>query len=224
MEPRYARSYLAEFMRVLRPGGTAVFQVPAAHHPRPVEPLPDGAFRAAISISEAPRALKPGNRVELQVAVRNDSHQRWPSGQEIRLGNHWRQGRRLVCRDDGRTVLPELAPGAEVGVRLPVRAPERPGRYSLELDVVQEGIAWFADRGSSPLSVTVKVGSSLAFGPRRPSAHVEEVVPHMEMHCIPREEVEATVATAGGRVVGAQEREDCGEDYDSHCYVAVKTS
>jgi hypothetical protein len=38
-----------------------------------------------------------------------------------------------------------------------VRAPERPGRYLLAVDVVEEGVAWFSDAGVAPLTVRITV-------------------------------------------------------------------
>jgi SAM-dependent methyltransferase len=49
MEPRYAIRYIAEFIRVLRPGGVTVFQLPTGRHRAPITPLADGAWRATIT-------------------------------------------------------------------------------------------------------------------------------------------------------------------------------
>ncbi|SMB22405.1 protein of unknown function [Sterolibacterium denitrificans] len=42
-----------------------------------------------------------------------------------------------------------VAPGQRLDCRLQVQAPERPGRYRLQLDVVQEFVTWFSGRGCS---------------------------------------------------------------------------
>jgi hypothetical protein len=49
-----------------------------------------------------------------------------------------------------RTVLP----GQEV---LIAGAPASPGPYRLTLDLVQEAVAWFRDRGARPASIAVTV-------------------------------------------------------------------
>jgi hypothetical protein len=75
---------------------------------------------------------------------------------QINLGNHWldRQGRTVV-RDDVRVALPrDLGPHEEVELLLTVTAPKEPGGYLLELDMVQERVAWFKQRGSQT-AVTV---------------------------------------------------------------------
>jgi hypothetical protein len=60
--------------------------------------------------------------------------------------------------DDGRSVLLyDLNPGEEIDIPLTVTAPVEAGTYVLEIDMVQEGVAWFASKGSKPLRAIVKV-------------------------------------------------------------------
>ena len=51
----------------------------------------------------------------------------------------------------------DMEPGDTAGLRLEVSAPEAPGEYVLELDVVQEGVARFGARGSQALRARVTV-------------------------------------------------------------------
>jgi hypothetical protein len=51
----------------------------------------------------------------------------------------------------------DVAPGAEVERALVVKAPDKEGDYVLELDMVQEGVAWFAQKGSEALKLKIKV-------------------------------------------------------------------
>ena len=51
----------------------------------------------------------------------------------------------------------DLEPGDTAGLTLQISAPETPGQYVLELDVVQEGAAWFGARGSKTLRAGVSV-------------------------------------------------------------------
>jgi hypothetical protein len=48
--------------------------------------------------------------------------------------------------------------GEEADIALPVKAPDKAGDYVLEIDMVQEGVAWFAQKGSEPLKLNIKVG------------------------------------------------------------------
>src|SRR6202008_975762 len=77
----------------------------------------------------------------------------------ISLGNHWLSpDGTMQIRDDGRSPLPSgLSLGQRLDVPLQVKAPETPGTYLLELDLVQEGIAWFKDMGSKTCSIEVNV-------------------------------------------------------------------
>src|SRR2546428_777897 len=45
MEPRYAKRYIVEFLRVMRPGGVLIFQVPSELQPPPEPPLSGRAKR-----------------------------------------------------------------------------------------------------------------------------------------------------------------------------------
>jgi hypothetical protein len=40
---------------------------------------------------------------------------------------------------------------------LTVTAPSEPGDYTLEIDMVHEGVTWFKQRGARPLSINVTV-------------------------------------------------------------------
>jgi hypothetical protein len=51
----------------------------------------------------------------------------------------------------------DMEPGDTAGLKLEVSAPEAPGEYVLELDVVQEGVARFGAHGSKPLRAGVTV-------------------------------------------------------------------
>ena len=46
---------------------------------------------------------------------------------------------------------------ASAEVVLEVTAPDRPGRYLLRLDLVNEGVGWFADGGSPVVDVGLEV-------------------------------------------------------------------
>ncbi len=52
---------------------------------------------------------------------------------------------------------PVIKPNEADGVRLEVTAPPVPGSYTLLVSMVQEGVAWFFDRGSKPLLLQVTI-------------------------------------------------------------------
>ena len=82
-----------------------------------------------------------------------------PAGRHICVGNHWRRDDGTIATlDDGRAYLPRsVGPADTVDVALTIRAPETPGRYVVEIDLVQEHVSWFSQRGSPTARVTVDV-------------------------------------------------------------------
>ncbi len=157
---RFATSY---FMEVLPEGtgGRSGFDITAANGP-----LAEGDFRAALSWARTPPAtLRAGERRALYIVVRNAGGAKWPSlggaGQNFRLflGNHWLDASgRVLTNDDGRSSFPyDLAPGDEIELLLTVTAPRAAGDYTLEVDVLQEGVSWFGLKGSDTLRLKMKV-------------------------------------------------------------------
>ena len=129
--------------------------------------------------------------------------------------------------------MPRLLEPGDAGVfDLELTAPEEAGRYIIELDMVEEGVTWFADQGSQTLRVPVQVsslglkrgiGRRLRSSPLRPAspsgppANVGE--PVMEMHCLSREEVLAVVKNAGGEAVHTDEYDAIGDGQVTCSYV-----
>lgn len=230
MPTELSRRYIEEFFRVTRQDGVVVFQIPAEFVGAPLprtplnEPLPASAFRAEIRAMTRGIRCAPGERFALVMRVRNTSDTFWPAGSvgngdySLRIGNHWRRRwtRRMAQLDDGRAQLPhDLAPGAETEVGLFVTAPQRPGRYLLDIDAVQEQVEWFAVRGSRTLKIPVHVH------PRY--ANVEGLPPRMEMHGIKREEVEALIRASGGEILFVKEDDAPGADWTSFRYYSRRT-
>lgn len=128
-------------------------------------PLPENAFRAQLTIVNPPQTMTPGQKQTVNVKVRNVSPVTWATRGAsdgkflIELGNHWLDANnKPVAYDDGRAPLPDdLASGAEVEIPLTVTAPKTPGAYTLEFDMVQEQVSWFALKGSEPKRVKVTV-------------------------------------------------------------------
>jgi hypothetical protein len=129
-------------------------------------PLGNNAFKAGLSVSNPPATIRAGQQQTLIVSVKNESSATWPSrGQanlnyQVNIGNHWLDGTtlKIVVNDDGRKGLPyDLKPGDEIQLSLTVTAPPKPGKYILEIDVVQEGVSWFGLKGSKPFRVSLPV-------------------------------------------------------------------
>lgn len=241
--PDVSPRYIAEFLRILRPGGLAVFQVPArvlsdAEIDARLTLPPDG-YRARLAVESLPSTMAAGSRAVVGLRVTNDSATTWlldiPGGRHICVANHWldEQGVTVIA-DDGRARLPhDLEPGQSGLVQLEVTAPTSPGRYLLNVDLVQERICWFAQRGSQTLRLPLVVTPAPAAtpppepapAPSRPGwlARLRQWVqgppPFFEMHVVPRPIVEQTVAAAGGDVLHAVEDGAAGAGWISYTYI-----
>gem|GEM_PF-3849181 len=82
----------------------------------------------------------------------------------VRISYHWYdQSGNCVIWDGVRTELPQsIPPGGEVVVPVKVVAPSQPGTYTLKIDAVQEGIAWFSWAAGPVLQGTVQIDPSVS--------------------------------------------------------------
>jgi SAM-dependent methyltransferase len=236
--PEYTRNYIREFVRVLRPGGVALFDVPSEPVP-PAEALATEAYRADISLVDVPWLFPAGTRQTLRARVKNSSPRTWSGARvpdsvgELRLGNHWLDRRgHVMVRDDGRAALPrDVEPGGVVELAIDVCVPDRLGACILELDLLQEGVSWFAEKGSG----TRKLAGVIVPGLPRLRALRERLArrerperspagdgPRMEMHAVNRAEVVELVERSGGRVVSVDESAAAGASWIGFRYCVTK--
>jgi hypothetical protein len=78
---------------------------------------------------------------------------------QIYLGSHWLNANgQVASKSEGRTPLPaDLAPGQETELSFVVDAPAQAGDYFLEIDMLQENVAWFGSKGSQTYRARVTV-------------------------------------------------------------------
>jgi hypothetical protein len=106
----------------------------------------------------APETVRPGEEFPVLARFANTSPHAWPhrGAARVRLAARW-------VRDDGpeEEVRADLAapvePGAELARWLRLRAPERPGRHTLELDLEFEPLASFSEKGAAACRASVAV-------------------------------------------------------------------
>ena len=152
-----------------RSPGTADTAPPPAPGRTP-GPLPDAAFKAQLSLPDPPARLRAGQKEVVQVHIKNASDVFWwARGGEINerndnffyvaAGNRWLKADGTLHTDsDGRYgISKDLKPGEETEVPLLVTAPQEPGDYTLEVDLVQEQVSWFGDKGSPTARAKVTV-------------------------------------------------------------------
>lgn len=216
MPPEDATSYIREFLRIAKPGGYVVFQVPS--HLRedylPAEStetaLAESICRARLRLVSAPTVVAAGESTTVEVEVSNESNQDWIQRRVLvlHLGSHWvdKGTPSSRTRDEGNARLPGRVPaGARVKLTLPVTAPLTPGDYRLELDVVQEGVRWFRDVGSPTLNVPIRVAAKPASSDGVQMAQPQQPSVNFVMNGVRREVVEQIIALAGAQLLLAQE-------------------
>ena len=128
--------------------------------PRRLVPVEQVLVRARIEPLDRELSTGPGATVMLRVRVTNDSSLvfAW-SDSPFGLSYHVRSRfGRMLRYENARTYIREpVAPGGAAVLELPVAAPDRAGEYRLDLDLVWEGICWFADRGNPVTAVKLTV-------------------------------------------------------------------
>lgn len=220
--PAYSRVYIQELARVLAPGGFLSFDVPSRWLDAPALPagaLPVGAYRAHLT---ATRRSGNEDAVTVDVVISNAGTDTWPAGLPINLGNHWlaRDGA-VVVADDRRVAVPlPVAPGESAVVSFEAPSANAPGADVLELDLVHEGVTWFASHGSPTARIDLGAGTPGPATPAPvPSAGIApDFVPVMEMHAVPREDVEALLHQAGVRLLRVRPESHCGPRWEAFRY------
>lgn len=115
-------------------------------------------YRVQWMKGKPPSPLYPGQRVVFPVTVRNTGTIAWPAEgpQRIALGYHFFQNRKELPFPDEQPVLTNLtqdvAPGDTATIDAHLVIPDRPGNYTLVLDLVRGGETWFQDMQSDILT------------------------------------------------------------------------
>ena len=144
----------------------AVALPPGASRTRRAEALPYSAYRARIASGLGRLRVTAGETLDIEVRVTNAGTATWPyrgaadERYQIKLGGVWidhASDRRWP--DEARGRLPyDLAPGASANLTLSMRAPKRAGEYRIGLDMIQESVCWFGERGSTCAHLFCRVG------------------------------------------------------------------
>ena len=128
---------------------------------------------AQTSTSAGSASFDVGAPSTVSVVLTNAGTTTWTAGGStpVHLSYHWLQNGAVVVWDGLRATLPGDVPsGASVTVSLPVQPPPKAGTYTLRIDLVQEGVAWFSGLGVAPFDlastvVTAYVASYAASAP-----------------------------------------------------------
>ena len=120
------------------------------------------AYREQIVALGPPSVMHPGEKANIRFKVKNLGDAIWPAvgtkdfRYQVNLGNRWFSGG-TPAEDNRAAMKADLPPGGEVEMTLTVNAPRAPGEYTLEIDMVHEGVTWFKEKGARPLELRVRV-------------------------------------------------------------------
>jgi hypothetical protein len=163
----FTTAALADFTPQLR-SALRWAEKPGAARGHRVGALPPSTYRTRYA-ALAPLSLPAGASATIAVSVENASRIVWEASRDsgIYLGNHWlTEDGEVVVWGDGRVPIRRVALRETVSIPLSVRAPAQPGDYLLEIDLVEEGVTWFKDKGAPALYVNVRVTGN-AEAPKR---------------------------------------------------------
>ena len=136
----------------------------------PASSVPDsrnpGVLRAEFSLREpAPRIVDAGAQFNLALTIKNAGDTLWLNGQTLRVGVVMPGVRIIDARGEvvsevhGHPMLPRaIAPGQSFAIDIPCRVPLEPGTYTARIDLVDQQVCWFEERGSQPLVFNFEVG------------------------------------------------------------------
>jgi hypothetical protein len=129
----------------------------------PASVVPDsrapGILRAEITLqSPWPEMFAPGQTLRADLLIRNAGDTLWLGGKFLRrggvtLGVKVFDQAGTVCDEfHGEPALPRaIAPNESCTVTIERACPAAPGRYTLKIDLVDQHICWFEERGSTAL-------------------------------------------------------------------------
>ena len=125
--------------------------------------MPSGSAWITIA-GETPQRLAPGELSSLSVVIENCGDTLWLTSSSPDAGIVMPAVRvfdgqgLLVTEFHGQPLLPyAVAPGETVRIKIEYQAPQLVGTYRLKLDLVDQQVAWFEQRGSQPLVIQFEV-------------------------------------------------------------------
>ena len=118
----------------------------------------NASFGAAYTPGDTTVTGAPGSSKTVAVLVQNTGTLTWQPG-SVNLSYHLLapSGATYVW-DGARTALAApIAPGGSAVVNLRIQLPVTPATYQVRIDLVQEGVSWFSERGVPTASLTLIV-------------------------------------------------------------------
>ena len=106
-----------------------------------------------------------GETRQIPVSITNTGNVPWGATAQVNLAYHIFDAKgNTVVWDGQRAALGDVAVGATKQVLLAYTSPTAIGDYTLAIDAVREGVAWFSTIGSPPVRLPMRVDSGFAVG------------------------------------------------------------
>lgn len=126
-----------------------------------------GELRAEIELlSEWPGSFEPGENFSIKLRILNAGDTLWLGGKFMRRGavmpgvKILDSSGAVLDEFHGEPTLPRaVAPNESTVILIERGAPSQPGNYTIKIDLVDQHICWFAERGSKMLSLPMEVRS-----------------------------------------------------------------
>ena len=147
-------------------GTDAVFGAGRVNALRAVSSSTTTRYGAFYDASAVPTRGTIGVPITAAVRVTNSSSFLWSAtgANPVTLAYHWTDlANNTVIWDGQRSPLPADVPiGGSATVNATIPTPKTPGTFTLRLDLVREGVAWFSSNGVGTANVSVAITSGLA--------------------------------------------------------------
>jgi uncharacterized protein YcfL len=123
-----------------------------------------GYYSPAASIDAEVKELQisQSDKQLLAVQVSNIGRTTWIPSQANNTALSYRiyDEKKSLVHEGERIWLPyAIKPGDRIKLDISVTAPDQPGKYTIVIDMIQEGVAWFEDRGSKPCEIQLDVSA-----------------------------------------------------------------
>jgi len=135
----------------------------------PATSVPDsrqpGVLRAEFTLNGSlPQHIEAGDKLELALTVKNAGDTLWLNGQTVRSGVVMPGVRiidergEIIAELHGHPMLPHaVPPGLTVDFDIQLVTPASPGTYTIKIDLVDQHVCWFEERGSQPLLISFEI-------------------------------------------------------------------
>ncbi|MFU0783826.1 MAG: hypothetical protein ACFWT2_12190 [Thermoanaerobacterium thermosaccharolyticum] len=116
-----------------------------------------GTYGIQYNSINVPKYMEKGKTYNISVTVKNTGSIPWMSG-TFGMAYHWYSNNTCVLFDGARDYVKTIVqPGQSYTFNVPVTALSNAGSYTLQFDMVQEGVTWFSQKNCPVVNATVQI-------------------------------------------------------------------